>query len=114
MKWYGNAGHFCAAINCAFHLCTEVGEYLISTVGEYRQPEDKEISIIGVGTKGFYETFVFKTDGARCKCGCGLPEINLLSVEEIIYATPKEANEGHMDLCRKYVQLLGDQEEDGK
>jgi len=112
MKWYGNAGHFCAASNCSFHLCTEIGEYLVSTVGEYRQdPEDKEINIIGASTKGFYITFVFKTDGTRCKCGCGLPGVHLSSVEEIMYATPKDANEGHMEICEKHVHLIDEEKE---
>jgi hypothetical protein len=34
-KWFGNAGHFICAASCRFHLCTQIGEYLISTVGEY-------------------------------------------------------------------------------
>lgn len=34
-KWFGNAGHFICARWCQFHLCTRVGDYLISTVGQY-------------------------------------------------------------------------------
>ena len=34
-KWFGNAGHLCVAQWCRFHLCTQIGEYLISTVGQY-------------------------------------------------------------------------------
>ncbi len=34
-KWYGHAGHFICSRWCRFHLCTEVGNFLISTVGEY-------------------------------------------------------------------------------
>lgn len=34
-KWFGNAGHLCVAQWCRFHLCTQVGDLLISTVGEY-------------------------------------------------------------------------------
>ena len=34
-KWYGHAGHFICAQWCRFHLCTVVGGYLVSTVGEY-------------------------------------------------------------------------------
>ena len=34
-EWYGNAGHFICGHSCRFHLCTKVGSYLISTVGEY-------------------------------------------------------------------------------
>jgi hypothetical protein len=34
-KWFGVAGHFICGRWCQFHLCTQVGEYLVSTVGEY-------------------------------------------------------------------------------
>lgn len=34
-KWFGNAGHLCVGQWCRFHLCTQVGKYLVSTVGEY-------------------------------------------------------------------------------
>jgi len=33
-KWFGNAGHFICSRDCQFHLCTQVGKFLISTVGE--------------------------------------------------------------------------------
>lgn len=34
-KWFGSAGHLIVAQWCRFHLCTQVGKYLVSTVGEY-------------------------------------------------------------------------------
>ena len=34
-KWYGNAGHFIGSNSCRFHLCTEIGDFLVSTVGDY-------------------------------------------------------------------------------
>jgi hypothetical protein len=34
-KWFGNVGHFICGHMCRFHLCTLVGEYLVSTVGEF-------------------------------------------------------------------------------
>lgn len=36
-KWqhFGTAGHFICAAWCRFHLCTKVGDYLVSTVGQY-------------------------------------------------------------------------------
>lgn len=34
-KWFGNAGHFICGQWCRFHLCTVVGGYLVSTVGQY-------------------------------------------------------------------------------
>lgn len=103
-RWYGNAGHLCVSNSCRFHLCTEVGKYLISTVGEYyREFDDKEMSTIG-WDKQYYETEVFEW-GGRCPCGCGLPEIIPSYLEQVRYETPKEANEGHLELCLKYDSL---------
>lgn len=34
-KWFGNAGHFICSHWCRFHLCTLVGGYIVSTVGQY-------------------------------------------------------------------------------
>jgi hypothetical protein len=33
-EWFGNAGHFICGHMCRFHLCTKVGKYLVSTVGQ--------------------------------------------------------------------------------
>lgn len=33
-KWFGNAGHFICGSHCRFHLCTQVGNYIVSTVGQ--------------------------------------------------------------------------------
>lgn len=102
--WYGNAGHLCVSHMCRFHLCTEVGGYLVSTVGEYyRDQDDEEMTALGFG-KQFYETEVFKWEG-RCGCGCGLPEIIPTALDQVRYETPKEANEGHLSMCEKYSQL---------
>ena len=34
-KWFGHACHLIVSQWCRFHLCTQVGTYLVSTVGEY-------------------------------------------------------------------------------
>lgn len=44
-KWYGHAAHLIVGQSCRFHLATEVGEYLVSTVGEYwPERRSREIS----------------------------------------------------------------------
>jgi len=35
LRWFGNAGHFICGHWCRFHLTTQVGPWLVSTVGEY-------------------------------------------------------------------------------
>lgn len=101
-KWYGNAGHLAVSHQCRFHLSTEVGNYLVSTIGEWYPARSKEMDTIGTGSKDFYETYVFKLDGTRCKCGCGLPGIHLSEIAGLRYETPKEANEGHIKFCEEY------------
>jgi hypothetical protein len=34
-RWFGSPGHFICARDCRFHLCTQIGAVLVSTVGEY-------------------------------------------------------------------------------
>jgi len=104
--WYGNTGHFCASRDCEFHLCTEVGEYLVSTVGEYYPDKKQSMQPLGLAENSFYEVSVFKWNG-RCKCGCGLPKINPSALEQSRYETPKEANEEHLKMCLKYDSLGG-------
>ena len=101
-KWFGDAGHFCLASKCRFHLCTEVGKFLVSTVGDlHKNPEDENPEPLGI-YDGFYETAVFPTLETRCSCGCGMPDIDLQQIEMVRFNTRKEANEGHLQMCLKY------------
>ena len=34
VRWFGNAAHFICGSHCRFHMATQVGRYLVSTVGE--------------------------------------------------------------------------------
>ena len=121
-KWYGNVGHFICGKWCRFHLCTEIGNYLISTVGEYVHPrhgrgkEDLEMEWLkenypgeDIGCNRKYETMVFKIDpNNRCTeptCGCGLPEIDGYEQDFGGYNIAKDATAGHMELCQKYAEL---------
>lgn len=131
-KWYGNHGHLIVGRDCRFHLCTEIGEYVISTVGEYlpdapvreiladtrgvklsgRGDERlcdymKQIGYETVGFNRLYETMVFKFVG-RCQtdgCGCGLPSITGEELDFAGYNDAKAATQGHYALCKKYAQV---------
>ena len=131
-KWFGSPGHFVAAFNCRFHLCTHVGPWLVSTVGEWFPDapvrellaESRGINLVGVGDArdrdyqnriGFedigcdrkYETMVFQA-GAPCDrpdCNCGLPDTNGQEIEMDGYNDRGAATNGHMELCRKYAAL---------
>ena len=34
-KWFGHVAHFICGDKCRFHMATQVGKHLVSTVGEY-------------------------------------------------------------------------------
>ena len=115
-EWFGIAGHFICGRWCRFHLTTVVGEYLVSTVGEYVHPrhslsEQKDAEWLEVNWPGEdiglnrkYETMVFKA-GKRCtspNCGCGLPEIDGSELAMEGYNRPDKAAEGHLRLCEEF------------
>lgn len=92
---FGSAGHFCASSMCLFHLTTKVGQFLVSTVGEYF-PSDK---MSRVGAK-LYETMVFEVAG-ECPCGCGLPDHSGSEIASGAWDSAKEAGAGHWAMCEK-------------
>lgn len=91
-RWHGLAGHFICGDKCQFHLCTTVGDYLVSTVGAmvpdapireiYAKSRGLDLQGIGdaretdflnkngfekLGSWGTYETMVFKFSGKGCE-----------------------------------------------
>lgn len=120
-KWFGDAGHFICGRWCRFHLCTEIGKYLVSTVGAYVHPskskggemaESKWLAEnwpgedIGCGRK--YETMVFEISGERCTylpCNCGMPQVVSTEIDFRGYNSPGHAAAGHMELCEKWAAM---------
>lgn len=103
-EWYGNAGHFIGGRNCRFHLCTEVGDYIVSTIGEYVPRGCDSPQPLGCEPDSLYETFVFECGGGRCTCGCGLPlPDDWTEIDSEHMATPRAAKETHMRMCHKYA-----------
>lgn len=111
--WQGHPGHFCAASYCRFHLATRVGDYLISTVGDYyTNPEDGERKEIGYSADGsaWFETYVFKVAGTL-DCGCA--EVDGWSeIDGERWSEAKMAHDGHLQYCQKYAakteEITGD------
>ena len=124
-KWFGNSGHFICGDDCRFHLCTLVGDVLVSTIGEFfpdspvreiiaqsrgiilkgkgderKADYMKRIGFEEVGCGRKYETMAFKTTGKECSCGCGLPGI-ISETEFGSYNAAKEATKGHFQICLK-------------
>jgi hypothetical protein len=130
-KWFGNAGHFICADFCRFHLCTQVGDYLISSVGQYvpdagvreinAQVRGVELEGRGdarlrdymnkfgfeeIGCDRLFETMVFKVSGKTCQlpdCNCGMPEIVPSELDGRSYNDAGSATRGHMELCEKWA-----------
>lgn len=100
-KWYGFAGHFVGGRHCAYHLCTRVGGFLISTVGDYRPPSGRGDRLaLGISKDSYYETFVFKCGGDD---ECGDPIIDLSEIDSERYAKSIDAERGHYRFCEKYA-----------
>lgn len=59
-QWCGYAGHFIAARGCRFHLHTRIGDYTVSTLGDYYPSDaDPDGPPTEVGLGRLYETMVF-------------------------------------------------------
>lgn len=128
-RWFGSAGHFICGDDCRFHLCTLIGDVLVSTVGEYLPPEGFQSILadsrgvtltgrgdasradymdkvgyedIGYGRK--YETMAFRVTGEVCsapECGCGLPTIIPTELEADGYNDAGAATKGHYAMCER-------------
>lgn len=102
-EWFGYPGHFIAADSCMFRLCTKVGGYIISTVGDMQFNGKRRT--IGAGERSFFETYVFKA-GPRCQipeCNCGQPTLaNASEIDGERCATGAEAQALHLKYCEKY------------
>lgn len=103
--WYGHAGHLCVANSCRFHLCTKVGRYLVSTVGDYFMDNKRET--LGAEADSFFETYVFNAyPGTQCldtNCLCGMPKVDFNQIEGVRCATAGDAARTHMKMCKKYA-----------
>ena len=111
--WDGHAGHLIVGSQCEFHLATRVGNYRISTVGEYRPKSKHPPSRIGldkvddtyaeyetVGAGRLFETFVFRAEGD------GYGDVTEWSEIDTEVANDHDtATANHMSMCRKYARL---------
>lgn len=137
-QWFGHAGHFICAQWCRFHLCTLVGQYLVSTVGEYVPDETareihceargivlegkgdarladymKKVGFQEIGCGRTYETMIFKADEqcTRPDCNCGLPEIDGSELWFKGYTSAGDASAGHMEGCIRAAMTNFDYED---
>ena len=60
-QWSGYPAHLCVSTRCYWWLCTRVGDWIISSIGDYRPGGvESEREPIGAGEQDFYESAVFK------------------------------------------------------
>ena len=133
-EWFGVPGHLIVSQDCRFHLCTLVGPWLVSTVGEWLPDstswhiysDSRGVTIEGLGDArradflnkvGFieigagrkYETMVFATTGERCTapdCNCGLPVVaDWSELDTDGYNERGDAHRGHYAMCEKVARL---------
>lgn len=105
-KWYGYAGHLIVGKSCAYHLCTRIPGYLISTVGHYlpRSGDGEAMETIGAGKDSFFETYVFRCAGED-KCGNPILR-NWSEIDGERWATSTQAENGHYKYLAKYKRKV--------
>lgn len=124
-----HAGHFICSRWCRFHLNTYVGNYIVSTVGEYFPDsqvreifnQTRNLNLEGIGDareadfikkNGYeelgygrtYETMVFKAVRSKNKC-CSYEMKTPLDVDMRGYKSAEDAYKGHLALCKKWASL---------
>lgn len=95
--WYGHPLHFVGARTCLFRMGTKVGEYVVSTVGDWSVDGSSESRELDRGRK--FETMVFRARGSHAECGC--PDIEPEELECVGYNDAASAQAGHVEMCRK-------------
>ncbi len=133
-EWFGSAGHLIVSQDCRFHLCTKVGPWLISTVGEWlpdsgswhiyaetrgieiegrgdarRADFLNKVGYIEIGAGRKYETMVFPLTEDRCTtedCACFMPVVREWSeLDTDGYNLRGDAHQGHLAMCEKWAQI---------
>lgn len=99
-RYFGSAAHLIVSNYCRFHLATQIGDVLISTVGEYYRTHQSDVPTT-IGCDRLYETMVFRVTG-QCECGCGLPMHDGCDLDFAAYQHPTEANAGHEAMCQRW------------
>lgn len=125
--WMGHPAHFIGGFDCRFHMATRIGEFIVSTVGEYLPEHEtremianlKGAKLIGTGRDrinnylvkvGFeelghgrkYETMVFTAEKSkRDKACCPWVIADGTELEMDGYNEAADAIKGHMRMCEK-------------
>ena len=105
--WMGHAGHFILGKECQFHLFTEVGGYIVSTIGELVLPEIpglKHEKFEDLGYNRKYETMVFKSRKSERLC-CPYEMDKANELDFLPANNPDTATKNHYELCEKWSHI---------
>lgn len=103
-RYTGFARHFSAAAHCRFHITTEIGDVVVSTVGAYVEPGSGSDGWDDVGHNRKFETYVFRI-GRPCTCEsrCGTRVVaDWGAIDSRCYGTAAAATDGHEAMCVKW------------
>lgn len=126
--WMPHAGHLIVGRDCRFHLNTCVGNYIVSTVGEYEPDsaireilaKSRGIELQGRGNErradwhrkngyeeiGYgrtYETMVFAAEPDAENACCPFTAASWSNLDFDAYNDAVAAREGHEAMCVKYA-----------
>lgn len=102
--WMGHAAHLCVGHQCLFHLATYINGYIISTVGEYKEPSINKTGFTEIGADRLYETMVFKAGPSKECPACPWVPANFEEIDMAGYNDADAATKGHYKMCQKYVK----------
>lgn len=129
-EWFGSPGHLIVAQDCRFHLCTLVGPWLVSTVGEWLPDSSSwdifahgveiegrgdarradflnKVGFVEVGFGRKFETMVFRATDERCteaECECEMPIVRDWSeLDSDGYNLRGDAQRGHYAMCERWA-----------
>jgi hypothetical protein len=133
-EWSGHACHLIVGTECRFHLATYIGDFLVSTVGEWLPEEgtreilakSRGVTLEGIGDarrhdymmkvgfeeigagepghKALYETMAFRLNPTK-RLECGCREVaDFSEIAVARYDNAKDASNGHETMCRKFAK----------
>jgi len=138
--WMPHPGHLAVGSDCRFHLNTYVGDFIVSTVGEWwperpvreihAQVHDpkwlfengrlkgdnfdraymKRFGFEEIGYGRTYETFVFKAESDETAC-CPFKMSDPSEVDSNGYNDAGEAYKGHLVMCEKWANSIKEKHE---
>lgn len=104
----GCVGHCIVGARCHWRRHTQVGNYRVSSIGDYHPEPNGPRKPIGAGEESLFETMVFETtpDQDKGNEGCGCRAVASWSeIDGERYANAGDAQAGHESYVAKYLAL---------